>query len=104
MTSHLYRSEIRRTDRSRKRGIRPWLALRVGSVAAFKRVGTSLLTLCVIGSLAAVADAAAQGRRKHAIKLTIVENQISTTNPNPGGPPPGRDDHGARRGRLANAG
>jgi hypothetical protein len=41
-----------------------------------------------IGLLAAVAAPAAQARRKHAIKLVIVENQISTTNPNPGGPPP----------------
>jgi hypothetical protein len=44
--------------------------------------------VCVIGWLAVAADAAAHARRKHAITLTIVENQISTTNPNPGGPPP----------------
>lgn len=88
MTPHSYRSAIRHTGRSREPGIRRWLALSVGSGATFKRVGTALLTLCVIGWLAAAADAAAQGRRNHAIKLTVVENQISTTNPNPGGPPP----------------
>jgi hypothetical protein len=88
VTSYSSRSEIRHTNRGREPGIQRWLALGVGPVEAFKRVGLSLLTLCVIGWLAAVAGAAAQGRREHAIKLTIVENQISTTNPNPGGPPP----------------
>ncbi len=85
--SHSYRSEIRNTNRSRAPGIRRWLALNVCTVAAFKRVGALLLTLSAIGWLAAVAAPAAQARRKRAIKLTIVENQISTTNPNPGGPP-----------------
>ena len=86
--SYSCRSEISNIPRNRALKIRRWLALSVWAVAASKRIGALLVTLSVIGWLAAVADAAAQARRKHAIKLTIVENQISTTNPNPGGPPP----------------
>ncbi len=56
------------------------------ATATFARIGALLLTLCVSGLLAAAADAA-HARRKHAIKLTVVESQISTTNPNPAGPP-----------------
>lgn len=85
--SHTYRSAIRNTGQNRAPRIRRCLALSVGADAAFKRIGALLLMLSVIGWPAAVA-AAAQARRKHAIKLTIVENQISTTNPNPAGPPP----------------
>ena len=66
---------------------RRWLALGGGSVGAFSRVGALLLTLSTMGWFAALATPAAQARQKHEIKLTIVENQISTTNPNPAGPP-----------------
>ncbi len=86
--SYSYRSESRNIPPKRAPEIRRWLALSVCAAAASKRIGALLLTLSVIGWLVAVADAATQARRKHAIKLTIVENQISTTNPNPGGPPP----------------
>ncbi|MGZ4305021.1 MAG: hypothetical protein ACXVSL_09140 [Solirubrobacteraceae bacterium] len=69
-------------------GSRRCLALGAGADAAVKRISVPfLLTLAVIGWLT-VATAAAQARRKHAIKLMVVENQISTTNPNPAGPPP----------------
>ncbi|HET8977779.1 MAG TPA: hypothetical protein VFN87_06445 [Solirubrobacteraceae bacterium] len=86
--SHSSRSTIRRTDRSRPPGSRHWHRHRFGDGAGFRRAGALVLTLSAIGWLAATAAQAAQARRKHAIKLTIVENQISTTNPNPGGPPP----------------
>ncbi len=86
--SYSCRSEIRNVPPNRAPEIRRRRALSVRAVAASKRIGALLSTLSVIGWLAAVADAAAQARRKHAIKLTIVENQISTTNPNPAGPPP----------------
>ena len=56
-------------------------------MAAFRRVGALLLTLSAIGWLAAVPAPAVQAGRKHEIKLTIVENQISTTSPSPAGPP-----------------
>jgi hypothetical protein len=84
---HSSRSTIRKPRRSRPPGVRHWGRLRFGDVTGFKWVGALLLTLSVIGWLAATAAHAAQARRKHAIKLTIVENQISTTNPNAGGPP-----------------
>jgi hypothetical protein len=86
--SHSSRSTIGKTGPSQPPGARRWRGLRSGDIAGFKRVGALLLTLSVIGWLAATAALAAQARRKHAIKLTIVENQISTTNPNPAGPPP----------------
>jgi len=85
--SHSHRSAMRNTGRRRAPGIRRWLARSVCAVAAFRRVGALLLTLSAIGWLAALAAPAAQARQKHEIKLTIVENQISTTNPNPAGPP-----------------
>ncbi|MBV8941061.1 MAG: hypothetical protein JO342_05235 [Solirubrobacterales bacterium] len=86
--SHSYRSEIRNTGLNRPTRSRRRLALSVPAVAGVRRVGALLLPLFVIGWLAAAAAPAAQARRNHAIKLTIVENQISTTNPNAAGPPP----------------
>ena len=86
--SHSYRAEIRTSGLHRATGVRRRLALSVPAVAGVRGVGALLLTLFVIGWLAAAAAPAAQARRDHAIKLTIVENQISTTNPNPAGPPP----------------
>ena len=86
--SHSYRAEIRTSGLHRATGVRRRLALSVPAVAGVRGVGALLLTLFVVGWLAAAAAPAAQARRDHAIKLTIVENQISTTNPNPAGPPP----------------
>ena len=85
---HSYRSDIRNHGQSRAPGIRHRLAVSDCAFAAFNRVGALLLTFCAVGWLAAIAAPAAQARGNHAIKLTIVENQISTTNPNPAGPPP----------------
>ena len=86
--SHSCRAEIRTSGLHRATGVRRRLALSVPAVAGVRGVGALLLTLFVVGWLAAAAAPAAQARRDHAIKLTIVENQISTTNPNPAGPPP----------------
>lgn len=86
--SYSHQSEEQSHPHETGAGAPPSAALSVGAAAACKRIGALVLTLSVIGWLVAVADAATQARRKHAINLTIVENQISTTNPNPGGPPP----------------
>jgi hypothetical protein len=68
-------------------GVRCRLPVSLSTVTPSNGGRALLLALSVIWWLVAVAAPPAQARAKHTIKLTIVESQISTTNPNPGGPP-----------------
>jgi len=85
--SHSYRAEIRTSGLHRATGVRRRLALSVPAVAGVRGVGALLLTLFVIGWLAAAAAPAAQARRDHAIKLTIVETKSRPRTRTPPGLP-----------------
>jgi hypothetical protein len=85
--THSYRSNISKAARSRAPGIGRWPSFGVRAVAAGKRTGALVPALLAIGCLAPDTAPAAQPRRAREIKLTVIENQISTTNPNPAGPP-----------------
>lgn len=85
--TYSHRSKMSKAARSQASGIGHWPSLGVRAAAAGKRVGALLPALLAIGWLAADAAPAAQASRTRKIKLTVAENQISTTNPNPAGPP-----------------